>query len=64
MVADATHLYWAEQQSGGRAIVRVPKAGGVVEVVATVMSPLLGGLALDEYAVYWLDGPKVIRQRK
>jgi hypothetical protein len=51
---DATHVYWLE--SSASMVVRVPKAGGPIEVLATVVGNAgAGNLRVDESRAYWAD---------
>ncbi len=54
LTLDDTHVYWFEASSGS--ITRVPKTGGVPEILATGQAGA-GGMALDGDHVYWTNGP-------
>jgi hypothetical protein len=67
---DATHLYWIrsgtpDKQFADGAVVRMPKAGGPVEVLATgFFSPDRDALVMDDTSLYYLDSEIVMQLPK
>src|SRR5262249_46654907 len=51
LAQDADWLYF----SGVENIVKLPKAGGNVQVLTTGVSPYASSLSVDENAIYWVD---------
>ena len=51
IAVDDTHVYWATGVASGF-VVRVPKVGGAVEIIASQID-VPWGIAVDDDAVYW-----------
>ncbi|MBX3000135.1 MAG: fibronectin type III domain-containing protein [Caldilineaceae bacterium] len=64
LAVDETHLYWGARQSGStnNGIFRMPKAGGVVELLASIPNAeniyLIRDVTVDATHIYWVEGRK------